>query len=374
MKSLGHRFCLALFCLCFFGAHGLTRASVDVINGEALGNNHFQLKQNDPQLHFSVPENVNYAQQGLLVELEALDAALAKKEYSVELFWAAKTDTLGVSRGFSKQHRVEFTSQSLRFYLPHPQIASQITKLRVDINNCACRFKVLPLQWQSETAELATLVPPAWRNRIRSFSGFDIAPEDWGGQGFVQVGPGQFKHGNWDPRILNKDEINLPFKELAGVYFEFSYDVPHPVHHFELFWQTDRHGISAKRSVHFATDRGGEAWPDQQKLFIPFAPLHSQQRLKRLRFDLMGCGECTLVLHRTRLVGKQEAAKYQDFIPPRIQFVNTEGLPKGLLAHRVISKMAADKGFFIFYALVILLVLGLLVYLLLGLFKGRRQL
>ena len=189
------------------------------------------------------------------------------------------------------------------------------------------------------------------------YSGFNIPLDRWGGQEFKQVGVGTFTAGGWDPRIINKDEIDIPFKSLAGAYFEFDFPNPHPVQHFELFWQTNKQLISVKRSIHFATDRDNKVWPTPQRIYIPFKPLYSESILRRLRLDFIACEECTLQLKKMRLVGISEAHKYQSFIPPRIQYVNTEHFPVDRLKENLKHKLSHDKAFFALYALMVLAIM-----------------
>ena len=269
-----------------------------------------------------------------------------------QLFWS-QTDS-----GFSQKNSIRFPLAygEQAFTLPLSLMDQKIKSLRLDFENCPCEVTLTPLPWVSSKKSIAAQIPRGLLIKQAALTGLDIPISEWVGQELKQIDPRTFINTGWDPRIINTSDLDLPLDKTAGVYFDFDFDIKDSIQKFELFWKLSNTKWSALRSAHIALD-STEANSSRKQIFIPFDRLHSNKILERLRFDFQPCNECRFQLNETRIVGSEEAAKYHEFIPKRLYVIHTERPPLRSTANAFVKKVSHDRGFNVFYALLIFFVL-----------------
>ena len=346
------------FCGCFVSALIFTTASSQELATHDLvresnedGNIVYLVGENDPHIVYLYP--LPQKTVGKFIELEIELNSLKKSNMAkpvLELFWATPDSSFNSSNSIQLPVNLGRAVISI----PIDRLADTVSAFRVDIDNCNCKMEIVNPKWFSYSKGDSPEFPLEFSNYLALKNGYDIPVADWGSRQLNSPSTGVFTFKNWDPRIINKKDLELPLNKAAGIFFDFDYNFSEKIQKFQLFWLLKGSTKwSPFRSAYFALIHSSNS-SLKRKVFIPFDKLYSNNILQRLRFDFQACVSCRLKLNRARIVGWSEADLYRKYTPERIYYVHTDPPPKEVIAKEFFQKIKIDYGFHLFYLIVII--------------------
>ena len=313
----------------------------------------YLLGKNDPHIVYLYPRIQKTA--GKFIELEIQLNSLKQSNTAkpaLELFWASSDSD------FNSINSIQLPANFGRtlISIPIDRLADTVSAFRVDVDNCNCTMEIINPKWLSYPKGGPPKFPSEVSKYLELKNGYDIPVAYWGSRQLNSPSTGVFTFKNWDPRIINRKDLELPLNKAAGIFFDFDYNFSEKVQKFQLFWLLKgATKWSPFRSVHLALTHSPNSSLKRQ-VFIPFDKLYSNNILQRLRFDFQACVSCRLTLNRARIVGWSEAGNYKEYIPDRIYYTHTEQPIKEVIAKEFFQKIKVDYRFHLFYLSMIIFI------------------
>ena len=337
-------------------AANVSAQSVELHDVTQLADGQYDPGTTDPHFIFSYPQPKNTQGQTVWLNVSLLlktGADGIPSESAGQFFWAND------QHGFESKYSIEFQlDQPInRVAFPMELIDTGVSAIRIDIDRCACLITLAEPQWHSSSDQQSLHYPSGLDWYLDLANGRNITIDNWVGIQLNSPVTGVFEFSDWDPRIVNKDDLSVPADVAAGIYFDFDYNFSGRFQKFEVFWRLENSNWSPLSSTHFVLPNPPDGGTNR-RVFIPFSNLHSKQLLLQIRLDFQACPDCRFTLNQSRIVGFREADKFAQFTPERLYYVHTEKPPAGFIRQAFIGKLSRAKGFMVFYLLLILTVGG----------------